>query len=486
MLVVFRCDASASMGAGHAARCTALAEALAGFGHRIVFAVREPTRDIIESLTRAAFEFVEIDGAIETEIDQIARIYPAPAWMVLDHYGLGIAYEARCRSLAKALLVLDDNAGRPHDCDLLLDAGLSEPSAYRHLLPDPARALIGPAFALLRSQFPKARGAALGRRDGRPVRSILVSMGATDPANVTETVLDVLAAWKDSLLVKVVLSSRAPHVDAIRGRAHARLRVVTDSNDMAGLMSEADLAIGAAGSTSFERACLGLPTLMVTVADNQRDNVCLMTQRGAAMDCGAVGPDLAERLSAAMTDLMSDPVRRVAMSKAASEMVDGRGGLRVLTAIAGQVEDQRGSTIRPRIAEASDEAWIFELQSQPSTRRFARHAHMPGAEHHATWFKQLLGDPTRLLMIVEREGSPAGVVRLDLLADGTPAFEVSIAVSEQEQGRGIGLAALKLARRIVATDLLANVPPGNSASSALLLAAGYSRDGDNRYRSRAA
>jgi RimJ/RimL family protein N-acetyltransferase len=111
---------------------------------------------------------------------------------------------------------------------------------------------------------------------------------------------------------------------------------------------------------------------------------------------------------------------------------------------------------------------------------------VPDAEQHAIWFRRTLSDPMRLLMIVEREDKPSGMVRLDRLADSTAAFEVSIAVSEEEQGRGIGLAALKLARRVAATDLLATVLPGNSASNALFLAAGYSPDGDNRYRSRAA
>ncbi len=199
--------------------------------------------------------------------------------LVVDHYGRDAVFERACRAWARRILVLDDATGRDHDCDLLLDAAASDPAPYRDRVPAHAQLLLGPAYATLRPAFLARRGEALARRDGRPVRNILVSLGATDPANATCRVLDALEPVLGEAAVTVVLSSRAPHLAEVQRRARGAITLMTDVADMAELMTKADLAIGAAGSSAYERAVLGLPTVMVTLADNQR-GICGLFERG--------------------------------------------------------------------------------------------------------------------------------------------------------------------------------------------------------------
>ena len=206
-----------------------------------------------------------------------------------------------------------------HDCDLLLDAAASDPALYRGRVPAHAQLLLGPAYATLRPAFLARRSEALARRDGRPVRNILVSLGATDPTNATCRVLDALEPVLGEAAVTVVLSSRAPHLAEVQRRAQGAITLMTDVADMADLMTKADLAIGAAGSSAYERAVLGLPTVMVTLADNQRGICGLFERAGAAANVGEVDGGFTERLQTAVSGLMTDATAR---------QRDGQGGER--------------------------------------------------------------------------------------------------------------------------------------------------------------
>ena len=174
---------------------------------------------------------------------------------------------------------------------------LDDPGRYRDHVPAHARILCGPAFATIRRAFLDARGAALARRDGRTVGNILLSFGATDPLNATSRTIDALEDAVGDATVTVVLSSRAPHINDVRRRANGQIRLVTDVADMADLMTQTDLAVGAAGASAFERAMLGLPSIIVTLAENQR-GVCGGSPRRARCSTPAyLDAGFAERLA---------------------------------------------------------------------------------------------------------------------------------------------------------------------------------------------
>lgn len=246
------------------------------------------------------------------------------------------AFEASCRRWAHRILVIDDLANRQHDCDFLLDQTLGRQSAdYSQLVPARCRVLLGPDFALLRPQFATARGEALARRaEGRAARRLLVSLGATDPANMTGRVIS--AASGLPLELDIVLGAgneyRESVLESVK-RFKMPARIHTDVSDMASLMVQADLAVGAGGTTSWERCCLGLPSLILVLADNQLGIAAALDKAGAAVNLGTVENLSDSKLAEALRNLCSNDRRRIVMSERAAAICDGGGVGRVLRAI---------------------------------------------------------------------------------------------------------------------------------------------------------
>ena len=464
-------------------RCLALAEEMAEAGWQIAFAVGPETLGTAPALAAKGFA-TEILSDEASEADSLARRFEGGAdVLVVDHYGRDVSFERACRVWARHILVFDDATGRDHDCDLLLDAAACDPGHYRDHVPAHARILCGPKFATVRGAFLDARGAALARRDGRTVGNILLSFGATDPLNATSRTIDALEDAVGNATVTVVLSSRAPHINDVRRRANGQIRLVTDVADMADLMTQTDLAVGAAGASAFERAVLGLPSIIVTLVENQRGVCGRLTETGAVLDGGVLDAGFADRLRPLVEHLMQDASARSTMSKAASALVDGRGARRVLTALIGGVATRDGAMVRLRLADAADEAWLLELQREPATRRHARNPAVPSAEEHSRWMARILSDPNVWLLIAEIDGDTAGMVRLDRIS-GTQRYEVSVAMREDYQYRGIASAALKLIRRLMpGAEFDAEILPANTASIGLFRRAGFVADVGNRYRS---
>jgi UDP-2,4-diacetamido-2,4,6-trideoxy-beta-L-altropyranose hydrolase len=330
---LFRADASPQLGAGHVSRCLALAEALAEAGWQISFVVGPDTISTAPFLAKAGYTLRVLDEA-DADIAALRATAGAAAdLLIVDHYGLDAAFETACRTFARKILVLDDATGRRHDCDILVDAAASGSESYAELVPGHARVLAGPAYALLRRSFILHRDTALTRRDGRPVREILVSCGATDPANATAAVLGALVDITHETMVTVVLASRAPHVNSVRERLQAKARLLLDVDDMAELMTNADLAIGAPGSTAYERAMLGLPSIFATLADNQRGIGRLMAAAGAAADAGKPDEGFSRRVRDLVGRFLRDGEARMQMARAAACLIDGCGPLRVAEAV---------------------------------------------------------------------------------------------------------------------------------------------------------
>lgn len=303
-----------------------------------MFMCRPQTLKTVPALAAAPAELFVTDAAEIVEATALAsRLSSGCDVLIVDHYGRNAEFERDCQNFARCVMAFDDRPNRVHDCDLLLDPTPSrEVGDYRPLVPDRCRLLLGPEFVLLRSRFAQMRPAALARHAlaRRPAR-LFVSMGMTDPQNRTAQVLEGIAQSGVEIAVDIALGSSAPHLAALRDRMaslaiDARLHL--DTTDIAGLMASADLGIGAAGSSSFERCCLGLPSLMVVVADNQRDIASSLVAAGAALVLD--GDDLVRSVADALGRLCADGQARVAMSEAAAGLCDGRGAERVVAALA--------------------------------------------------------------------------------------------------------------------------------------------------------
>jgi UDP-2,4-diacetamido-2,4,6-trideoxy-beta-L-altropyranose hydrolase len=360
--VAFRVDASLDIGTGHVMRCLTLADALHRRGVHCTFICRDLQGNLAERIRQHGFD-VHLLGVTEsvTGNDEplpahagwlgtgwqhdAAQTVAAlgelkPEWLVVDHYALDTRWEQQLRSHCEKIMVIDDLADRQHDCDVLLDQNLGrESSDYADHVATNCRLLIGTRFALLRREFADARPRALNRRKHARLRRILVTMGGVDKDNATGKVLDALQLCElpDDVEIVVISGSAAPHLDAVREQARnmpVKTTVRTAIDNMAEEMILADIAVGAAGSTSWERCCLGLPSLLVVLADNQQVIATALDKVGAAVQIGKAD-DISTRLPQAM-QRVNDSSLLQQMSGNAQALVDGAGCERVLDIMLGK------------------------------------------------------------------------------------------------------------------------------------------------------
>jgi len=473
---VLRLDASTAIGGGHAVRCVALADALREDGWQCTFVVAEPGADTVRRFAGQRHEVRALPRG--AALDAAATMATVPAGcelLVIDHYGWSAAQESACRGWARRILVIDDLCDRPHDCDLLLDMSLPDDTAAAARRGRNGTMLLGPGFALLRSAFARQRMRARAR--AIPPRRIFVNFGLMDEPNLAGQSVQALREAAFDGAVNVVLGSQSPHlagIQALGGRTGPAIRVHVEPDDLVALMADADLALGAAGGSAWERCSLGLPSIAVTAAANQERNARALASQGA---CELVRTGA--ELSRVLGRLLPDAAAMERMSLAAAAITDARGARRVALALRPE-RTRTGGQVTLRRLTPGDAAITHRWQQNPATRRHARNPAVPTRDEHLAWISRKLGDPGCVLDVVEHDGVPAGVVRLDRVArPGVDlACEVSINVATEFHGHGIGAAALSALRRLAPeAALIAHVLPGNAASHALFSKAGYVLDG---------
>jgi UDP-2,4-diacetamido-2,4,6-trideoxy-beta-L-altropyranose hydrolase len=407
-----------------------------------------------------------------------------PDWLVLDHYAFDATWQAAALPANTRLMVIDDLADRPHLCDVLLDQNLGRQAVdYDGLVPVFARRMIGPSYALLRPEFSAARGNSLAIRAGRKegMRNILIAFGGVDIANASETALRALAALPKAsdLNVELVLGNTAPALDRLRALAPTlpyACTVLVDVHDMAKHMTWADVAIGAAGGTAWERCTLGLPSLIAVLADNQVLAAQALANTNAAILLGrADAPNLKDALRTALARL-SDPTELAAMAARAATICDGRGTALVIRALLTPRLQLRPATFR-------DGETIWHWRSEIKTPVFLRSGETATLPDHLTWFAEALAATDRHLFIAETSG-PVGHLRLDDLGAGRA--RVSIILAPQARGQGLAVPALAAlgaeAAALGFVELIAEVHAENAASIRAFATAGFKpRSGEDGF-----
>ncbi len=295
--IVFRVDASVDIGTGHVMRCLTLAEELRRHGVATVFVCRPFDGDLREHISQRKHGLVSLSPArhsVEREPDgdyqrwlgvswrddasdmlrALASLNRTPDWLVVDHYALDARWEQVVKPHVGRIMVIDDLANRRHECEFLLDQNLHDRIVNRYdgLLSDNCVQLLGPRYALLRDEFRQVR-AQMGDRSGH-VKNVLIFFGGIDRTNLTCAAVRALSEAADlRLTADVVIGAACPHraeVEQVCEHAPG-VTLHMQTNRMAELMVSADLCIGAGGSTTWERAYMGLPSLVVVAAENQRE-----------------------------------------------------------------------------------------------------------------------------------------------------------------------------------------------------------------------
>lgn len=297
MNIVFRVDSSVQIGLGHLMRCVALGDELKQKGCNVTFLCKALEGNLIELVEHKVIVLEKNDnfqsddlflnwlGATqEQDAKETIKVMPKMTdLLVVDSYALDQIWHQKLRPHTKKILVIDDLANRKFDCDILLNQNLGvEEKVYEGRVPRDCKLLLGCNYALLRPEFSEIRAKALEKRhQTTKIENILVSLGGSDIDNVT---YDILQQLDSRFNIVVVLGKTSPYNKMIKAYAkNKNIEVIIDANNMSELMLNADIAIGAGGSTSWERCCLGLPTLLCVLAVNQRGAAERLEELGAAI-----------------------------------------------------------------------------------------------------------------------------------------------------------------------------------------------------------
>lgn len=353
MKVAFRADASLEIGTGHVMRCLTLARALRECGHDCLFISREHPGNLLKLISEEGFAVhalpigSELDselahakwlGASQAEDALACKAILAswcPDWVVVDHYALDLQWELDARPAGCRVLVIDDLADRQHSCDLLLDQTYGRSTeAYAPKVPSRTTLLCGSQYALLRSEFLTWRDYSLQRRSPARLKNLFISMGGVDKDNATERVLDALQCCPlpGDCKITVVMGRTAPWLSVVEEKSQQMpwsTSVKIDVKNMAEIMAGSDLAIGAAGATIWERSCLGLPSIMMILADNQQYAARIL-EEAELMRVVNLSGNLAALLAAEISIFNAFPESLAKLSANSSMIVDGQGCQRVL------------------------------------------------------------------------------------------------------------------------------------------------------------
>lgn len=493
MKVAIRVDASAQIGTGHVRRSLSLAQALRELGAGVRFVTRDlgvdsaaiiaaqgfdgtvtlpaPTRDFSPDPAIPHSAWAEVPTEQDVADTAAALDGFAPDWTVLDSYAFDARWHEGVRdALGCKIAQIDDVPDRTTAPDLLIDhthAG-DHRAKYAELLQRKAKILGGPRFGLLGPAFADAERYPFHET----VRSVGVFMGGVDAGNHSTIVLDALDQAGFDGPVEIVSTSANPNLSMLRKRVAQRpgAMLSLDLPDLAAFFARHDLQIGAGGGATWERCCIGVPTLLVVVAPNQNTVAPLLAREGiVAMAATPTADAIASELKA----LVGDSSRRAEMSQRSRELVDGHGAQRIALAML-------APSLKVRDAAADDARIMFDWRNDPVTREVSRETAPLDWQAHVDWLDRALADPARALFVGEIGGRAVGVIRFDRSAKGRA--EVSLYLDPALHGLGLGPHLLLAGERAAGFATIdAAVLEGNVASQRLFAACGFERLAPDRW-----
>ncbi len=492
MKIAFRVDASLAIGTGHVMRCRTLAAALQKKGAHIQFITRAHAGHLADMLGRDSFTVtllpqpacIENKGndyaawlgvSQQEDADQtiVALENQQCDWLIVDHYGLDRFWETKLRPHTHKLMVIDDLANRPHECDMLLDQNYSVAGQERYLalVPEHCRLLLGPRYALLRPEYAQHRETMASCAS--EIKHLLVSMGGADNANITGKVLAALNAEQLAHLeVDVVIGPNFIHAAEVSEQANARpnTHIHDPRPHLADLMAKADLAFGAGGATTWERLCMGLPSLVASIAENQMPVCEALASSGLIQYLGNAHDLDAAAIKSALLEALAGAGQLRTLANANQALVDGRGTSRVAEALS--PTPAANLTLCP--ANESDVLCYLAWVNDPAVRSSAINSEPIDMATHLRWFENRLMDINSHLYVLKAGDLPVGQVRFERSgAEITIDYSLDVLV----RGRGwagqlvkLGIEALNISQ---STLVKACVKPKNIASAATFIRLGF-------------
>ncbi len=472
--LVIRADASGRMGTGHIMRCIALAQAWQDMGGEVSLLARELPAALADRVAREGIVLIapRLD---HSDVDDTCTAAAEADWVVIDGYQFDTVFADRVSSSAKHTLFVDDLGQLDHyAASLVLNQNITADSSTYANQATHTQLLLGGRYALLRREF---RCTATRRDAATPIERVLVTLGGSDPDNVTTKVIDALLLLPH-IHAKVIVGAANPRREELARhclQAGGRIELLPPVENMVPLMDEAQLAISAGGTSVLELASRGLPTLLIAIADNQLAICETMRDRGVMAYAGWHTDVSPAALALALDEFTSEAAipQRAQFIERGLELVDGQGAIRVAREMLALTAQR---LVRVRAAIMNDARRVLDWANDPVTRSVSFNQTLISWADHEPWFARRLADASCLLLIGEDlQGNTIGMVRFDV---ANRIATISINIAPEHRQRGLGTALILVACREAvasgaATQIRALIKPDNTASQRAFQRAGF-------------
>lgn len=452
-------DASVQIGTGHFMRCLTLAKALLKNGAKVTFICRHSLPGLTYLLeqngikakllpeSRTSFiktsdiytNWLETTQLLDAEASISALSDLKVDWLIVDHYALDYCWEEKLKTCTNKIMVIDDLSNRKHECDLLLDQNYYHDglNPYHDLIPHSCKLILGPKYALLRPEFQKLRNNIRPKND--EVKRILIFFGGIDANDYTSRAIDAVSAIENpTFTVDVIIGDQHPNKENIIFTCSQKgYQCHIQTNKMAELIAESDLCIAAGGSATWERCALGLPTITISIADNQRVLCQNAAQAGLIYFPEWNQQELTKDIRVHLEAILKNPFLRNQISQKSTQLVDANGVQRVVSLLSDWA-------LTLKIATTDDMRKLFEWRNHPEIRAISRSKEAIAWHQHQTWYTQTLCSEHVKLLIASLDQCEVGVVRFDL--DRLTA-EISIYLIPGTHQTGLGSKVLDSAQK---------------------------------------
>jgi len=482
MRIVFRVDASGEVGFGHLSRCINLAEVLRSRGHEVSFVCRDDEAKSFSALEDRLLKTVllpmlEVGEVVSQQFDAQQTIQALrgsrPDWLVVDSYQLSKEWEQLLRPHVAKIAVIEDLSGREHDCDLLIDQNYSERSAasFEKFVPKTCELLLGPRLALIGEQFRILRE--LKTRPTSELKRIFVFCGGSDPQNLTQQVINEISCSELSdVAVDIVVGAQNKIFDRKAAlKFNANIEIHDAGREFARIMSTADLAIGAGGTTSWERMCLGIPSIVVSIAENQNSACEKLGRDGLVTYLGAQSSLKPGAIRNAVIETKTKYASLFDQIERGQILVDGRGCERVAEVICPSDE----SELAVRLARPDDCVEFFNWANDPAVREQSLSTSTIQWPDHKKWFAEKISSNSCEMYVLEASGLAVGQVRFEKSAT---VAEINYSLEKIVRNRRWASVMLEMALKMFgqknSSILRARVKSLNVPSSAVFKQLGFS------------
>ena len=459
MRVVIRVDASLKIGSGHVMRCLTLAHTLKDNGLEVVFICRKLIGNLIKRISRDGFQVHElrahkqnnIDSKLEhshwldvtqkNDADDCLKILNNEKvdWMIVDHYALDEEWQNCLKSCYNRLMIIDDLADRNHQCDILLDQTYGRAKKdYANCVTTNCKFLLGSKYALLRPEFANFRTPSLERRIHPEFSHLLINMGGVDINNITEKILDHLRASNLSkrLSITIVMGVSSPHLQSVTLKAKELIqntKVLVDVKNMAQIMTSADIAIGASGATTWERCCLGLPSIQIAISKNQQHLAKTLADKNIVR--------LITEITEISNLLQSAPTWMNNVGSLAAEICDGMGSRRVFSKMTDRTVTLKdfGEIDLCNYANLhyNDINLTLEMRNHEEIRVWMYNQELISKEEHLSFIANLEINIEKRYFLVKQKGDVIGSINFSKIRHGS-SVDFGIYINPFIKTKGLG------------------------------------------------